>query len=66
MQVEGKSFIYINGVKNIGVDIIASLLKANGIIGERDIPSQDTVCFICRNRLKDHSLGTRTSTETSE
>ena len=52
---DAKVMIYHNLVHGTGVLLLEQLLMANGYIGERDIPTDTTLCYLCNVCRLDHS-----------
>lgn len=52
---KGKIMIYHHRVRMSGVLIIQEILRANGIIGEHDIATDNTLCTHCGKILREHS-----------
>jgi len=50
----GKVFIYAHRKKTYGVFLIREVLRANGLIGEGEDPTDSTLCSICGEAMRDH------------
>jgi len=48
LQTKGKSFIYINGLQDFGVDLVVEALKINGILLYDTNPNNSSICFECK------------------
>lgn len=53
---KGKTFIFHNYIHMSGILFIEQVLKYNNIIGENDEITNDTLCSICMQKKKHHSV----------
>ena len=54
LQITTKSFIYVNKIQGFGIDLVAELLKVNGILLFDTNPSNTSICFNCKRELRQH------------
>ena len=54
----GKIMIYENRVKISGVLIIQEILRENGILGEHELPTDDSICNVCGVKRGAHAKHT--------
>lgn len=54
LESDGKCVIFHKKVRGSGVLLIEEILKTNGYIGEDVEPHADSICVICKRRMKDH------------
>lgn len=55
LKVRTKSLIYLNKVQGFGVDLIAEMMRMNGILLFDANPTNVSICFKCRVELRHHS-----------
>ena len=55
LKVKTKSLIYLNKIQGFGIDLIAEMLKVNGILLFDQNPSNLSICFECRLELRNHT-----------